>query len=388
MPPAGIAQLALGRRHYVGLDLLRGIAAYGVVLAHLTGALSHAVGFNLEPVATGFLGRAGVEVFFALSGFLIGGILCDLREHTATNYGIFLVRRWMRTLPIYYVAVFFFVFYAGVFEPEPPKNLVEYLTFTQSFFSQYTMTFFRQSWTLAIEEWFYVALTLGVAFSVLLLKLPRGYLTAVLFLIVAGAAMRLSTLPGDNLGVIRRMDAIAYGCLLAWMVREQWIADALYARRWLVGSLAVGGMYLVWVGERFGLLLTTPIGACIHYVLWGVTAAGTVYLFSLWSPRSPTLIKIAAFSAAVSYPIYVWHQGIIWIFWNSRVHAGQGLLHAAMVILLSSAVAYAMHLLVEKPFMRIRPRFREAPTPRPAFLGKPEPWTDAKAVATQRRESA
>lgn len=131
----------------LGLDLLRGVAAYGVILAHCYASLSNDFGFDVHLI-TGFMGRSGVELFFALSGFLIGGILCDIPpEHrTISNYGIFLVRRWMRTLPTYYFAIFIFLACPGIFEPSPPappEHLINYLTFTQNVFYQSQMMFFR-----------------------------------------------------------------------------------------------------------------------------------------------------------------------------------------------------------------------------------------------------
>jgi peptidoglycan/LPS O-acetylase OafA/YrhL len=353
------------RQHYVGLDLLRGVAAYGVILAHLHVAISRGVGFNVEPIITGFLGRAGVEVFFALSGFLIGGILCDLRERTAANYGIFLVRRWMRTLPLYYVAVWFFFAYPGIFEPQAPHKLWQYLTFTQNFTGQRDLTWFNVSWTLAVEEWFYALLTVSVAFATLTLRLKNGFVCAVAFLIVLGISIRAASPMWGGLGVIGRLDAIAYGCLLAWLVRHPVIGPRLYGKRALVCVAAVLGIYATWIMERYGVLYWSRFNLVFHYVLWGVTAAGVVYAFYLWRPTSPALVRVAAFAAAVSYPIYIWHQAVMWIFWQSRVNESLGLLHAALVILLASAIAYAMHIAIEQPFMAWRPRFRTNAKPVP-----------------------
>jgi len=262
------------RQHYVGLDLLRGVAAYGVILAHLHVAISRGVGFNVEPIITGFLGRAGVEVFFALSGFLIGGILCDLRERTAANYGIFLVRRWMRTLPLYYVAVWFFFAYPDIFEPRTPHKLWQYLTFTQNFTGQRDLTWFNVSWTLAVEEWFYALLTVSVAFATLTLRLKNGFICAVAFLIVLGITIRAASPMWGGLGVIGRLDAIAYGCLLAWLVRHPVIGPRLYGKRALVCVAAVLGIYATWIMERYGVLYWSRFNLVFHYVLWGVTAAG------------------------------------------------------------------------------------------------------------------
>src|ERR1700741_3248969 len=88
-----------------GLDILRTLAILLVVFSH---ALRFApVAPETHHLLELFMGYTGVELFFALSGFLIGGIL--LRENetaiSAKSIGKFWFRRWMRTLPAYYLVL-------------------------------------------------------------------------------------------------------------------------------------------------------------------------------------------------------------------------------------------------------------------------------------------
>ena len=79
------------------LDGLRGAACLTVLLAHYFGEVSH--GCRLFA-----LGWAGVDVFFCLSGFLIGGILLDNRD-SDSYFRPFYIRRAFRIFPVYYVTI-------------------------------------------------------------------------------------------------------------------------------------------------------------------------------------------------------------------------------------------------------------------------------------------
>jgi peptidoglycan/LPS O-acetylase OafA/YrhL len=89
-----------------GLDLIRAISIWMVLLHH--------AGFNIEGLQPLTLGAVGVEVFFVLSGFLIGGILfreIDKGKSIFQTLKRFWTRRWLRILPLYYAILlikFFF----------------------------------------------------------------------------------------------------------------------------------------------------------------------------------------------------------------------------------------------------------------------------------------
>src|SRR3954451_24714128 len=86
----------------LGLDLVRAAAISLVVVAHFGGTVIFWSGHEMTS-ALGSTGFFGVELFFALSGFLIGGLLLDIieRDPGLGAWGRFMVRRWLRTLPLY-----------------------------------------------------------------------------------------------------------------------------------------------------------------------------------------------------------------------------------------------------------------------------------------------
>jgi len=157
------------------LDGLRGIAI-GLVLLHhyiyqMHPSMPDALSAILFPVAE--LGWSGVDLFFILSGFLIGGILVDAKE-SVNYYRTFYVRRVFRILPVYLLLVLlgFLLVELGAhasgamsgISPHPAPWRY-YLTFTQNFyFARHSdvLSYLQITWSLAVEEQFYLTLPLLV----------------------------------------------------------------------------------------------------------------------------------------------------------------------------------------------------------------------------------
>jgi peptidoglycan/LPS O-acetylase OafA/YrhL len=153
------------------LDGLRGIAIGLVLLHHFIYRFHPPMPETLAaiflPVAR--LGWSGVDLFFVLSGFLIGGILVDARE-SDNYYSTFYIRRSFRILPLYLLLVLlgFLLFglerHGGANVKDIPLHSAPwayYLTFTQNFFfARHTDTtwYLDVTWSLAVEEQFYLTL--------------------------------------------------------------------------------------------------------------------------------------------------------------------------------------------------------------------------------------
>jgi peptidoglycan/LPS O-acetylase OafA/YrhL len=142
-----------------GLDLLRAVAIVLVLMSHYAGFVAHAPVFG----AIGKVGWAGVDLFFVLSGYLIGNqLLAPVARGEALDLKAFFVRRLLRTLPNYYaVLAVYLLFPAAPFSGSSASPLWQFLTFTQNIGLAYGQTF-SHSWSLCIEEQFYVVLPLAV----------------------------------------------------------------------------------------------------------------------------------------------------------------------------------------------------------------------------------
>src|SRR5262249_44605461 len=101
-------------------------------------------------------GPMGVDLFFALSGFLIGGFLFRPLSGKTENWSIcnFWMRRWLGTLPNYFLFLLINIWLAYWLSVKI-SALWEFVFFLQTL-TQFP-TFFMESWSLAIEEWFYLA---------------------------------------------------------------------------------------------------------------------------------------------------------------------------------------------------------------------------------------
>ena len=237
------------------LDGLRGIAILLVLLRHsIFGVGTVLAG---EPrsrliaglLAAGQLTWSGVDLFFVLSGFLIGGILLDARD-SPRYFQTFYLRRSYRILPLYFVAMGVLLFthlpwYAllagpGRFRPLEIPSWA-YTTFTQNFWMARLGTFGLISasvtWSLAIEEQFYLTVPL------LIRRIQIRYLPAVLVAVIVGAPLirvLIRSMFRDNGGIAcyvltpARADALSLGVLCALLVRRRRVWDWLVMRRGLL----------------------------------------------------------------------------------------------------------------------------------------------------------
>ena len=181
------------RARLPGPDIVRCIAILAVLICH-EGVIMLSWWHRSLPNHLAYLGFFGVMLFFVLSGFLIGIIMIDLLSANASlrSWGIFLIRRWLRTLPAYYawlllVLVPLAYFGAcGVSWEEAKRVLPFYLSMTQNLMWRPVSTWFSVSWSLGVEEWFYICFP--VLFLMLLaLRIPSvvafGLTLSVLFLL-------------------------------------------------------------------------------------------------------------------------------------------------------------------------------------------------------------
>src|SRR5579862_7047641 len=232
-----------------GLDAVRAAAISLVMLCHGT-PFYKPILENWHINVQGWralTGDTGVELFFCLSGFLIGGILLDLEAAGASfrRVWVFYIRRWMRTLPLYYFILFAISDFPQL-DPHLRVRFLSYVTLTQNLFGRMPLgDWFAISWSLTIEEWSYLLLPL-VIFG-LFGRTKRPVLWGTLAMCLLAFLMRFIRLAQDGSWdyfvracVAARLDAICYGVLAVvafrqfpavygrWIKRFWWVMAALF----------------------------------------------------------------------------------------------------------------------------------------------------------------
>jgi peptidoglycan/LPS O-acetylase OafA/YrhL len=374
----------LGTRRFPGLDGLRAIAATMVIFYHFGG-----------PNWTFLSGWVGVYIFFVLSGFLITTLLLREQDRTGRiSLSNFYIRRVFRILPPYLVIlggiVAFVLLRAEFRERDFPQALKYYLTFLNEFLPAVTNgtdNFFSGSWTLGIEEKFYlvwpfllVAIGIGAA--------KRKFLLVGAAMVILLALVPLTSgwvLEGSKTAIYRstiHYFILAGGCLLAILLhyrRGYAVLRPLTHPLAAIPIVAAFGLMTanldrVWTETQQNLLLLVGYAVLTMLLLIVLVSPGPLRWLLGTAPMR--------FVGERSYSLYLLQGPVHFVV----VQAVPGLaqhrtVSALTVFLVGLAIADLIHRWVEKPLIDVGKRLiarkearreeRQAP-PRPAEP-RPEP---------------
>jgi len=357
-----------------GLDVLRATAALMVVIAHGMMYAGATIPALILPGV--ILATLGVEIFFVLSGFLIAPGLFAVAEGRMSASRFWLRRAW-RTLPSYYIflAINWLIF--AWFASDRVPN-ISYGVFSQSLITPPTSAFFAESWSLAVEEWFYLSAAVAAVLSFRFGGKRGAHFRLWLWILVVlspvaravwSVAQGYEWDAGLRKLTLFRLDAIAIGVLTAAQVRSG--VSALAARQcagWgvLLCVLAITYVcYVVSVGQY--LAPTTAFGSAIFGALAlsaiGVGAALMLPAASVMRrpSRQQWLVLPVSQIALWSYALYLCHFPLLLLFDQFfpglRARESQalavGLSIWLVVVVVSAATFYA---LVERRFLALRDR--------------------------------
>ena len=368
------AKLVRLEKYIPQFDGLRAIAILGVLFAHTE---------YLQSVPhLGFLkyGRAGVDLFFVLSGFLITGILLDTKgsSHYFRN---FYARRALRIWPLYFATLLvIFVVILGVRrrigDDASDSTWLYYVLYLQNLFPHLSRpAFLAPTWSLALEEQFYVA------WPALIFLLPRRRLLAVLAsLMLVPLLFRTALLFGGAPYVavdeftLSRLDAIVIGAIWALWLRSADCTESRW-RRW--NSYVLGASAAAICLSK---LLIHQHSSVLSYSFLATGFAGVLGL-SLVSSSTDSLVGRTLSMAwlrylgKISYGIYLLHMPVFIFFeeWRGRwpavlrTTAGGKLLAAVISFAAVFVIASVSWFLFEQPILRLKDRF--GPQERTAMSG-------------------
>jgi peptidoglycan/LPS O-acetylase OafA/YrhL len=355
-----------GRR--LDLDVVRGLAIVLALGWHFSGEQTGNVVLDALTWPGRMFGWAGVDLFFVLSGFLLGSLVLKEQARTGRFDGRrFTARRLLKLWPVLYV-------FLAVHALAGPEPWTSYLWQNALHVQNYAGTSLSHLWSLAVEEHYYLGLALLFPLFARRRFSPRVLAAVLVGILVAALTLRIW---GAAAGVsdVRlqwrthfRVDSITAGVLLA-LIRVHWPAhfERLHrSRRLLLGVLGVGFVHLLTVGKQ-GALGTT-IGFTVAYL----TAAALLLLVyrAAWVTRARFFSVPMAMLGRYSYGVYIWH-----IF---AAHVALSLLPGvaptgalAQVVMYAAAIAVGVlaTVAVEKPVLRLRDRLLpakdHAPSERP-----------------------
>lgn len=305
------------------------------------------------PAVVDIVGDTGVEIFFALSGFLIGRILIDIASKRPAwrDLGVFLIRRTMRTLPLYFLWLMVLL---CLFPPEHDAvvNALRFITLTQNLLAQMPPDYyFAVSWSLTIEEWFYLLFATALIF---LSRRIGGAWALGCCLAVFMLAPLLLRIVCQQRGamVFFRIDEIAYGVLMAhlylkqsWVFRQPWIPF---------------GAGLALLAAALCSVLPIPAGLTV-----ALTSNAEVIGGALCLPAALRLSRAAAWIetpvrwiAARSYALYLMHLTLL-VDIAERQLFEPGLVSPVVCVIVAVALPFPLAELsfrfLEAPLLRRRP---------------------------------
>jgi peptidoglycan/LPS O-acetylase OafA/YrhL len=355
-----------------GLDLMRALAIIFVVMGHGSSILGKA---NTDFPWIRLID--GVELFFVLSGFLIGGILIKIFQNSKSfgikTIGNFWIRRWFRTLPNYYLVLILniIIVYFGIIKEDFSQFNWKFFLFLHNFTQPFT-GFFWESWSLSIEEWFYLLfpIILGIVFLTLKgFKINKKFIflgSIFIFLLVPFLlrVFKASRFDVDQFGlevkifkvVIYRLDGIALGLLAAFI--KYWHPHFWFKSRNLSFILGIIISYLI----LYSIWLPNDFSTKVFQII--IQSIGCFLLlpkFDSIKTAPPIITKIFTHISLISYSMYLINLALVAEVIRDNFpprgpHTAWALYGIYWVIVIvASSLLYKYY---EKPIMDLRDRWK------------------------------
>ncbi|MBB6408680.1 acyltransferase family protein [Mesorhizobium sangaii] len=329
-------------RELYGLQILRAIAASGVVIRHTLDMSDGSEAGRFSPAWMTTFGAAGVDLFFVISGFIMVYVSFP-PGRAAETPGRFMIKRARRIFPLYWIcsAGILAISLVGFLKH---KNIGEFSIFNSIFLLPGDKLIFV-AWTLSYEMYFYVAFAICLIFG----KLIQTSISTVLLMIcgiVLGRWIQDSSFSEFISSPIVLEFCFGIAIALLFISRSKWEYPP---------ALGALGFFLIIISPVF---VSHPGDtAILRVIAWGLPATLIVGAFlKTKRPRSKAGRGVILLGDA-SYAIYLTHifvmLGYGWLIKATFVGGVSQISFAPMIICLCLIVGVLTHLFVEKPILEL-----------------------------------
>lgn len=342
-----------------GLDFLRAVAALWVFVFHFMELSPQA----LKPAIDSFyviVGWNGVDLFFVLSGFLIGSILSRDNESIKS----FVIRRFFRIYPAYFLVLILCIFVNKPYFIENKLLIVSHVFLFNNLIPEYAGAVNGVLWTLGAEFQFYLL-------AALILLVPRwrfSWLSLVFFMIFVSLLYRYFVFayaePTQRFFLSTQLPGMLVLFGLGFFVVQLKKYMGLFISRYFVLflALAVAALFLYfnWLRPHIGDYWTNESSMIYGRLFSGVAFSVMVLVFSCAPDWFGSLLKRTGmvFVGEISYGVYLTH-----LFWFDVVAPYSTffmkfdwVIYASVLLGLTIASSCLIYFFIERPFIKIGAR--------------------------------
>ena len=340
---------------YSGIDFLRFLAAYTVAVTHLI--INHyQTSLKLEIISS-----MAVEVFFIISGFVLAPQIIKLvSEKKFVNYRIFLMRRWYRTIPLYVLSL---VITSIILNKYFSIDFIKYLFFFQNFFFIWVdEDYFSISWSLSVEEWFYVIFPIFLILisKILNFKKKNSLFIAIIFVVLIFLIRFIFTNFDDWGSSVRRivffrLDAIAFGFILYYfkdILRKNILNLILISFSIILTTYITYKIFEININENY---LFIKMFSHFMIAIWGSIILIFFYLINKLINKN-FVFKLNIFLGRISYSTYLFHLILIYVIGSFKdISLTLFLIIFTVAQIIISSVLYYFF---EEPILKSRPSYK------------------------------
>lgn len=341
------------------LDGLRGYAALFVLIAHLPFKEKLMPNFIITFLQKFQLGYFGVEIFFVLSGFLITRILLKEKKSGKFSFKSFYWKRLLRIFPIYYISILIYLLIDNL------ENIIYLVTYTSNYFFAFNFSSspFRHTWSLSVEEQYYLIWPLLIYFFTLKSsKKIIMYLTPIIVLVSTYIIIKNFDFNTSNgliyRGLQTKILSLSAGSYFAFI--EDKVKEVHFKIVCLLITIILVDLTFILNIKDLGFPNKIPV-AFILLLMYSLLASCVFILvlnleyYQIKITRIFTN-KIICFLGLISYGLYLYHLPILYYFELSHMHYEKefNLIQLLIVMLLIFVFPILSYYIIEKPLLKYK----------------------------------